>query len=70
MKWFLDLSVKAKLYLGFSVLTVFLGGAIVTAQRNISAMRESQKALFEIEFANTVDSCMWSPIRVQSAPIC
>ncbi len=55
MKWLLDQSLRAKLYLGFGLIIVLLGGAMVTAQQNITAMAASQRTVFEVEFANSMD---------------
>ncbi len=55
MKWLLDLSTRAKLFLGFGLIIIFLAAVIVTAYTGITAMRESQKALYEQDFTNAVD---------------
>ena len=55
MKWFLNLSTRAKLFSGFGLMIVFLAIVIVTAYRAVTEIQESQKKLFEVEFANAVD---------------
>jgi methyl-accepting chemotaxis protein len=55
MKWFLDLTTRTKLFVGFSLMIIFLLVVIVTAYTGITAIRESQKHLYEEEFANAVD---------------
>ena len=55
MKGFLDLSVRAKLYLGFGVMVLLLAGTAFAAYRGITSIRDSQRALFEVQFADAVD---------------
>ncbi|MEO6666724.1 MAG: methyl-accepting chemotaxis protein, partial [Nitrospiria bacterium] len=55
MKWFLDLTTRAKLFIGFGVMVLFLAIVIVTAYTGITAVQESQKRLYTEEFANAVD---------------
>ena len=43
MKWFLDLSTAAKLFLSFGMMILFLAAAILAANRGINATRQSQK---------------------------
>ena len=55
MQWFLDLSTRAKLLLGFGFMIILVAIVAMTAYRSITAMQESQKTLYEREFANAVD---------------
>ena len=55
MNWFLDFSTRNKLFAGFGVMLVFLAAVIATAYLNIAAIQESQKKLYQEEFANAVD---------------
>ncbi len=55
MKWFLDLSTRAKLFLGFGMMIVFLAAVIVTAYRSIAEIQASQQRLHDEDFANAVD---------------
>lgn len=55
MKWFLNLTTRAKLSLGFGVMIVLLAAVIVTAYRGITAIQESQRRLYQQEVANVVD---------------
>ena len=54
MKWLENLSTKGKLYLGFSLMIVLLAAVVVTAQRSITSILESQKKLYSVEFANAL----------------
>jgi methyl-accepting chemotaxis protein len=55
MKWFLDLRTRSKLFAGFGLMIVFLAAAIASAYLGISAIQESQKNLYEEDFANERD---------------
>lgn len=55
MKWFLNLTIRAKLFLGFSFPIILLVIVVVTAYTGIMAIQESQKSLYENEFAIAVD---------------
>jgi light-regulated signal transduction histidine kinase (bacteriophytochrome) len=55
MRWFLDLSTRGKLFTGFGVMIALLVIVAATAYRDISAIQESQKNLYEREFADAVD---------------
>jgi len=55
MKWFLNLSTRNKLFLGFGLMIVFLAIVIATAYRGIATIQASQNSLYQKEFANTVD---------------
>ncbi len=55
MKWLLDLTTRAKLFLGFGLIIIFLAAVIATAYTGITAMRESQKALYAQDFTNAID---------------
>jgi methyl-accepting chemotaxis protein len=55
MKWFLDLSTRAKLFLGFGLMILFLVVVIATSYRGITAIRDSERKLFEEEFENVLD---------------
>ena len=50
MKWFIDLSTRGKLSLGFGLMVFFLLIVIVTAYTGITAIRDSQKELFQRDF--------------------
>jgi methyl-accepting chemotaxis protein len=50
MTWMLNLSTRAKLFLGFGLMIVFLGIVIATAYWGITAIENSQKNLFEKDF--------------------
>ena len=51
MKWFLNLSTRTKLFLGFGVMVFFLFVVVVTAYKGISTLRQSQVELFQNDFA-------------------
>lgn len=55
MRWFLDLSMRAKLLVSFGLMILFLVIATVTAYLGIKTIQESEKKLFEMDFANAVD---------------
>jgi methyl-accepting chemotaxis protein len=55
MKWFLDLTTRAKLFLGFGLIIAFLATVIVAAYIGIAAIQESQKRLYREDFANAID---------------
>jgi HAMP domain-containing protein len=55
MKWFLDLTVRAKLLLAFGLMLLLLASVMVTAYTGIRAIVASQKALYEQEFTTAVD---------------
>jgi len=55
MKWFQDLSTRAKLFVGFGLMVLLLGVLIVTAYQGISKIQVSERELFEEEFRNVVD---------------
>jgi methyl-accepting chemotaxis protein len=55
MRWFLNLTTGAKLFLGFGLMIIFLAAVIVIAYLDIAAIQRSQKRLYEGEFANAVD---------------
>jgi methyl-accepting chemotaxis protein len=55
MKWFLNLSTRGKLFIGFGLLIVLLGVVSMVAYRGISSIERSQKAVFEGNFADNVD---------------
>jgi methyl-accepting chemotaxis protein len=55
MKWFVNLSTRAKLFVGFGVVIVFLIVVMATAQKGISRIMEFQRDIFYVEFANSVD---------------
>jgi methyl-accepting chemotaxis protein len=55
MKWFLDLTTRAKLFLGFGLMIAFLATVIVAAYIGIAAIQESQKRLYREDFANAID---------------
>jgi len=55
MKWFLDLSTRAKLFLGFGLMVVLLAAVTITAYTGIAALQQSQKRLYDEAFANATD---------------
>jgi methyl-accepting chemotaxis protein len=55
MKWFLDLTTRSKLFVGFGMLIVFLAIVIATAYMGIAAIQASQKRLYQQDFANALD---------------
>ncbi|OGA78204.1 MAG: hypothetical protein A3G27_11710 [Betaproteobacteria bacterium RIFCSPLOWO2_12_FULL_66_14] len=55
MKWFLNLTTRSKLFVGFGLMIVFLATVIVTAYLGISALQASQKSLYQADFANALD---------------
>ena len=55
MKWFLDLTTRGKLFIGFGVMLAFLAAVIATAYTGITAIQESQKNLYRGDFANALD---------------
>ncbi|MFZ2302682.1 MAG: methyl-accepting chemotaxis protein [Gallionella sp.] len=55
MKWFLNLTTRNKLFLGFGLMIVFLVAVIATAYRGIAAIQASQHSIYQEEFANAVD---------------
>ena len=55
MRWFLDLSTRGKLFAGFGAMTVFLAIVIAAAYLGITAIQESEKRLYEKDFANERD---------------
>jgi PAS domain S-box-containing protein len=54
-KWFLNLTTRAKLLVSFGLMIVLLAAMIATAYRGITAIQESQKSLYEQDFAAAVD---------------
>jgi methyl-accepting chemotaxis protein len=55
MKWFLNLTTRTKLFFGFGLMIVFLAATIAAAYTGITAIRESQRALYEEVLANAID---------------
>lgn len=55
MKWFVDLSTRSKLIIGFGVLIAFMMVVISVAVWGLSVIQKSQKQIFAEEFANTAD---------------
>ncbi|TAK42462.1 MAG: methyl-accepting chemotaxis protein, partial [Betaproteobacteria bacterium] len=55
MRWFLDVSTRGKLFAGFGAMTVFLAIVIAAAYLGITAIKESEKRLYEKDFANERD---------------
>lgn len=45
MKWFLNLSTRSKLFLGFGVMVVFVGSVITTGYFAITGLQASQQTL-------------------------
>ena len=55
MKWFLNLSTRAKLFMSFGVMIVLIATVIFTAYAAITAMLASQKNLYSLDFTTAVD---------------
>jgi len=55
MKWFLNISTRSKLFLGFGVMIFFVGGAIAMGYFAIAELQASQQALYQKGFANLRD---------------
>ncbi|MFA6980831.1 MAG: methyl-accepting chemotaxis protein [Ignavibacteriaceae bacterium] len=54
MKWFLNLSTQAKLFIGFGLMIIFLLVVMITAYSGTAAIQESHKSTFDA-FANSMD---------------
>src|SRR3972149_1182821 len=54
MKWFLDLTTRAKLFVGFGAIILLLVLVVLAAYSGISGIERSQKNLFEVEFDTAV----------------
>src|SRR5438045_1244503 len=52
MHWFNDISTRSKLLASFGLMVVFLAVVMALAYRSITATQQSQKHLYEMEFAN------------------
>ncbi|ARU32180.1 hypothetical protein CAP31_11115 [Sulfuriferula sp. AH1] len=55
MKWFLNLSMRNKLFLGFGIMIVFVGIVIATGYFAIARLQVAQQALYQKDFANLRD---------------
>jgi methyl-accepting chemotaxis protein len=55
MTWFLDLSTRNKLFIGFGLMIVFVGTVIATGYFAISGLQTSQQTLYQKDFANLRD---------------
>jgi methyl-accepting chemotaxis protein len=55
MKWFTNLAIRTKLFLGFGLMVVLLVMVTAVAYRGIDMIRENQKQLFEEDFARVID---------------
>lgn len=55
MNWFGNLRTRTKLVLGFGLVLVLLMAVIGSSHVAITAIRESQRRLFEVESANAID---------------
>ncbi|MDP1683002.1 MAG: methyl-accepting chemotaxis protein [Burkholderiales bacterium] len=55
MQWFLDLTTRSKLFVGFGLMIVLLAAVIATAYQGITAIQASQKSLYREDFANALD---------------
>ena len=55
MKWFLDLTTRSKLFLGFGIMAALLAIVIATAYLGIAEIRASQNSLYQEDFANAQD---------------
>ena len=55
MKWFLSLTTRAKLFLGFGLMIGLLAAVTITAYTGITALQQSQRRLYDEAFANATD---------------
>jgi len=55
MKWFLDLTMRGKLFVCFGLIFALFAGVIVTAYTGIATILESQDRLYKENFANVRD---------------
>ena len=55
MKWFLDLTTRGKLFAGFGLVIALLAIVVATAYTGITAIQESQKKLYQEDFADALD---------------
>lgn len=55
MKWFLDFTTRAKLFSGFGLMILFLAIVAAIAYRGTTSTQQSQKTLYEQEFANATN---------------
>lgn len=55
MKWFVNLATRTKLTFGFGLIVLVLFAAMTSAYVTITGMSDSQKGLYEKEFANAVE---------------
>ncbi|MBI1988571.1 MAG: methyl-accepting chemotaxis protein [Betaproteobacteria bacterium] len=55
MKWFLDLTMRGKLFVCFGLIFVLMTWVIATAYTGVTAIRESQDRLHKEDFANVRD---------------
>lgn len=55
MKWFTNLPIRAKLFLGFGFIIVLLVLVSIAAYRGITTIRQNQKRLYEEDFTKVMD---------------
>ncbi|MBI2311241.1 MAG: MCP four helix bundle domain-containing protein, partial [Betaproteobacteria bacterium] len=55
MTWFMTLTLRIKLLAGFGVILLSLAVVVAIGYAGIGALRETQRSLFEEQFANAVD---------------
>ena len=55
MKWLANLRTRTKLFLGFGLIVILLMVVTLVAYRNIRALEESQRTLFERDYATSAD---------------
>jgi methyl-accepting chemotaxis protein len=65
MQWFLNLSLRAKLSIAMGSMVALLAVVSLIAYTTITTIQQSQKRLFEIEFANATD--LLEDLRYQNA---
>jgi methyl-accepting chemotaxis protein len=65
MRWFLNLSVRAKVSVGMGLMVLCLGIVIFTAYTSIKLIERSQALLYEKEFTNATD--LLEDLRYQNA---
>lgn len=55
MKWFLNLTTRNKLFLGFGLMIAFLATVMAVAYQGIATIQAAQQKLYQEEFANAQD---------------
>ncbi|MGR9115620.1 MAG: methyl-accepting chemotaxis protein [Gammaproteobacteria bacterium] len=55
MKWFLNLTTRSKLSIGFGLMCILLAAVIISAYLGLASIKTAQRSLYQHEFANTRD---------------